>query len=247
METLTLGGRTFGLVESTPGAPLLLYLHGSTQTIADARAFTRRMFEDLGAHVIYPQGVDGVFNDLRLPNPGVDDVAFLRELIGWAAMRLEPPAIIGVGFSNGGHMLVRLLHEQPGLLDAVTLLGVTLPVGFAHPGAVPTPVQLIHGVEDPVAPIGGGAVGIGDIERGQAVSARETAEYFAAVNRCEPPLVDANRTRWDGPAPVELITVDGLGHLVPGGSAPRGLGLGRQTTGVRAADELRRFHATLLP
>lgn len=225
METLSLNGRTFGLIEAEPGAPLILYLHGSTQTIADARAFTRRQFEGVGAHVIYPEGVGGVFNDLRGTNPGVDDVAFLRAIVGWAAAGLEPSAVIGVGFSNGGHMLVRLLHEAPGLIDAATLIGVTLPVGFAHPGAVPTPVQIIHGAQDPVTPVDGGTVGIGSIQRGEAVSARETAEYFARVN---------------GEVAVELIVVEGLGHLVPGGAKVRGLG--PQDTQLSAIEGVLRFH-----
>ncbi len=226
METLHLGGRALGLVEAGPGAPLLLYLHGSTQTIADARAFTRGKFEEIGAHVIYPQGVGGVFNDFREPNPGVDDVGFLTAVVEWAALRLDPPAVTGVGFSNGGHMLVRLLHEAPGLFDAVTLIGSTLPVGFSRAGAVPTPVQIIHGVEDPVAPIDGGTVGLGSIQRGEAVGAAETADYFHRIN---------------GSAPVELLAVEGLGHLVPGGAAVRGLGPQRST--VNAADEVRRFHS----
>ncbi|WKD58133.1 Alpha/beta hydrolase family protein [Corynebacterium capitovis DSM 44611] len=226
------GGRERTWVEVAQGRAetLLLFLHGSQQSATVARHFTARTFDAFAARnctVVYPNGVGHHFNDLRVGlaesarTLGIDDVGFLTELVS----RYDVSRVIGCGFSNGGQMLIRMLFDAPASLHGVALFGASAPAegnAICGPAAwVPTPVLAVQGTADPIVPYAGGEAGIGGRNRGMTRSALDSAAYFASLNGAPRHETSQARDgvrvdRWTGgAAPVELWSVEGMGHVVP--------------------------------
>ncbi|MCY1136946.1 hypothetical protein OWR29_02985 [Actinoplanes sp. Pm04-4] len=238
--------RTYTLIEPSGGHDrLLLVFHGSTQNAAKFRAFTGGAFDAIpGTAVAYLDGYRGNWNDARIGSrfparlAGVDDVAFAEAVVKKHA---DGRDVYAAGYSNGGGMVVRLLHERPDLMAGATVIAAQQPApsNFLVPGlpVVPKPVLIVHGTKDRIVPYAGGemapwarfAFKVG----GEMLSAPETAAFFAARNGITTPPtttdVSAEITRTDhhqhGHAPVRLFTVHGGGHTVPGPHpAPRLVG-----------------------
>ncbi|TNL96120.1 hypothetical protein FHE74_08575 [Corynebacterium tapiri] len=215
-HSIDIGGRTRTYLEVGEGDRVLLFLHGSMQSASVARRFTANTFDNLGVKVRYLDGVERHFNDARRNLPertrelGVDDVAFVEALAG--------EETYACGFSNGGHMVLRVLHDTPGLLAGAATFAANLPTpdnlidGLGTPE--PTPFLTIHGTADPISPYEGGLVARG---RGTVVSARETAEYFAfgATDPVREEIAPGVITETWGETQARLITVEGMGHVVP--------------------------------
>lgn len=268
--------RTFHVVDRRPEReprPLFLVFHGSRQDGRAHRRFTGAaldaLAEDEGAIVAYLDGFRGNWNDARAESAfparreGVDDVGFARAVVDELVRTrgADPRRVVGIGYSNGGQMVMRLLHEAPDLLAAAIIVAATMPVpgSFRLPGptpsARPVPVTLVHGTADPIAPYAGGRMNA--LARtlfrvdGTVLSAPETAAYFAERNgiRAAPAVTAATRvprerrgvaivrTRYrDGARPpVDLVTIDGGGHTVPGPHAGPRI-VGRTARGVSIAD-----------
>lgn len=225
-----IGERSYVLVspDEAPASALLLFFHGSQQSGNVARNFTARTFDELtsrGVAVAYPNGVANHFNDARLDYDektrklGIDDVGFTRDIVG----ELGLSTVFAAGFSNGGQMVLRLLHDAPGLLSGAATIAASLPTDdnllpdLGTP--VPTPLLMIHGTGDRIVPYEGGRAGTANQRRGTVRSAVAAAEYFAQVNgSAKHSVTEADGFRvdkWDGGAPVQLVTVEGMGHLVP--------------------------------
>lgn len=204
----------------SPRAPVVFALHGSMGSAEQMRRATGYGFERLadrhGFIVVYPQGYDGHWNDCRRQGSyaakqlRVDDVGFLRALAGRVRSEhgVDSARVFAVGLSNGAHLAYRIALEAPDLVRAVAAVGANLPTR-AHldctpvPGA--TPALIINGTADPINPYEGGKVtlfGFGD--RGDVMSASESAEYLARRNQ-----------RSGSSAPVLLYTVRGGGHTFP--------------------------------
>lgn len=273
-ETIEVGGlqRTFTLLvpeSASTHPPLLLLFHGSQQSSRVFRKFTDGSFDALarrtGAVLACPDGVERHFNDARREadfacrRQGVDDVAFTAAVIARLVRTqgVDRSRVFAVGYSNGGQMVLRLLHDAPKLLAGAATVAATQPApeNFAptHPQArpVPVPVLAIHGTADPLAPYQGGEASLwGAQSRGAVLSARESAAYLARRNGApgssaqqpvvDRPVPDVLRERWAGTAPVELWSVQGMGHVVPAGNTlPDSLGPGTRT--FVAADAIGRF------
>lgn len=255
--SLTVDGRDRRFVQvGEPGDDLLLFFHGSLQSGPVMRRFTNNTFDAVAPCVVYPDGIGRHFNDARAALPvqareeNVDDVAFTRALVEHYA----PKRVFACGFSNGGQMVLRLLFDAPGLLDAAVVFASTLGAGDNHAPSnpdsayLPTPVLLMHGTADKLALYAGGeAGGPAHLRRGPMLGAEANAEYLASLNGAGPmsvtqPYADVKVRRWEGAAPVELWTVDGMGHVIPSGSDvdPR---LGANTSSFIAADVVRDFLA----
>lgn len=268
-----------------PGAPVVLFLHGSLQSGSVARRFTGNTFDalaDRGCTVIYPDGVDRHFNDHRVGfqekarQLRIDDSSFLSALLPHS----DGP-VIGCGFSNGGAMIQRFALERPGVLSGIACFGAAWPtddnllpeMAALTPGWVPTPVLCVQGTADPLVPYEGGQSGIGDANRGTARSAIDSARFFAELNglnpghctsasrdgvridrfgpgvpgspaRADSARVDSARVESAGSpqqaAPVELWSIEGMGHLVP---SPKQLDekIGPGTDKVVGAELVTRF------
>lgn len=276
--------RSYTLAEppgAGPGTALVLVFHGSNQTGEKFRAFTGRSFDALastgGAVVAYLDGYKGHWNDARAASSfaarteNVDDVAFTAAMISQlqASHQVDSSKVYAAGFSNGGQMVIRLIHQVPGLLAGAAIIAATQPAPdnflLADAPPVPLPVMLIHGTRDPIVAYEGGAMSwwarrvfrVG----GVSLSVPQTAAYFAARNAITQPSTATNlphreesgktsvtRTdyRQDGTPPVTLYTVHAGGHIVPGKrKAP--FVMGRTTRDLDAAQAIGQFFGLTIP
>ena len=260
-DAVTIDGerRTFSVLGAPEGPSsrrLVLVFHGSKQSGDVHRRFTGDALAPLAtqgdAVVVYLDGYRGNWNDARLESTfparrrGMDDVAFARAVVERVTAThglVAGPAVM-VGYSNGGQMVLRLLHQAPELVAATVVLAATMPApenripGLVDAGSrpVPVPIAFVHGTRDRIVPFDGGAMSrwaqsffkVG----GRTLSARDTAAYFAARHgiRAEPvtetvpagPASDGRtqvvRTtyRQERVPPVVLYEVRGGGHTIPG-------------------------------
>ena len=262
---------------------LVLMFHGSKQDGEVHRQFTGRSFDALagsGAAVVaYLDGYKGNWNDARRESyfparlDDVDDVGFVRAVVSEieGSHHIDPDRVFAVGYSNGGQMVMRLVHELPGLLAGAAVLSATMPApeSFVAPTAAearPLPVLLVHGTRDPIAPYDGGTMRwwarrlfkVG----GASLSMPATAEYFARRNGITttpsssrlPRGAGASGTTWveqtdyrdAGKPMVRLLTLHDAGHTIPGPrKAP--FVLGRTNQDISAADAASDFFGLRAP
>lgn len=222
------------------GAPLVLVLHGSGGSGERVRAQSGHSFDGLavsrGLVVAYLNGVKSHWNDARLGidfatrREGTDDSAYIRTLIDSlaGAGTIDRRRVYAVGFSNGGQMVIRLLHELPEYLAGAAVIGATqpAPVNFTVNADIAHPVRVmfVNGTADPLVPFDGGVTSIfGRRPRGLGLSVAETAVYFAARNGITlQPTVRAlsaavTVTDWTqaGREPVRSYVIEGGGHSIP--------------------------------
>lgn len=273
-QRIKVGGRTRSYLLLNPVLPegvspsaVLIVLHGSSQTGQGVRSFSGNSFDAPArcgrAVVVYPNGLKKLWNHNRPAHHATDDAAFMAALAGHFRTLHGPVPVIIAGFSNGGQLLIRLIHEIPDTFDGAAIIGATLP----RPGAmafadlrVPMPVLLVHGTHDLVVPYGGeGWFGrfLG-IKRGP--SAPETAQYFATRNNITLPPSDsavphrpesgrtsvtATSFKQEGRAPVRLYTVAGGGHVVPNRHRKAIFLAGRTTQDISTIEVLAEFFPAL--
>lgn len=263
-------------IEPAPNEPLVVALHGSNQDGAGLRRFAGYGFDryarEAGATVVYLDGYKRNWNDARRHSDfaarrqGIDDVGFVTAAIErfTSSGEADPRRVFVLGFSAGGSMVLRLLHEIPGRLAAAAVLSATQPVPenflAIDAPAQAVPVVFFHGSADRLVPYGGGMASLwGFRPRGMGRSAVATAAYYAARNgirgapTVEEPVAlrsaDGARIRHaafrePGRAPVDLYTVVGGGHVIPGPtSAPRIMG--RTTKALDAPAVIGRFFGLL--
>jgi poly(3-hydroxybutyrate) depolymerase len=146
---LTIGGMTRRFTLRLPrGAggeiPLVLVLHGNHPEASGAQMREWTSFDQQadawGFAVAYPDGYGGGWADGRgvttADEAGVDDVAFLRAVIGWSAGRhgTSGDRAVAAGISNGAFMAHRMgaeASDQVAVLAAEFSRRVTGPAGVA--------------------------------------------------------------------------------------------------------------------
>ena len=257
-ESVNVAGRTRTLTvvhhrRSDAGkVPVVLVLHGSLQTASVVRSFTGNTFDRIGAQagavVAYLDGHKKHWNDARAANSSaartdqVDDVAFVKAVIDLLERRYggDRAQVYAVGFSNGGQMVMRLIHEIPSALAGAAVLSATqiVPENFApdSPQDQPLPVMFVHGTKDPVTPYAGGMAKMFRVSpRGLGLSAQDTAAYYARRNgitaaatttpvtaaSAGPTWVERTDFRQQDHQPVTLYTVHEGGHSIPGPKSAR--------------------------
>lgn len=223
-------------------SPLVIALHGGGGTAENMARLSD--FDTLAAvegfFVVYPEGVDGGWNDGRLPTAPtardrllVDDVAFIAALIAHLAEHypIDLDRVYATGISNGGAMALRLACDLSDPIAAIAAVTANLPTTLDCAPEAPVSVLVINGTADPLVPFEGGDVAGGG--RGSMVSTAETMQFWAEYAGCDPePAVvdvpdsrrlDGTRTRLasylncrDGMRLV-LAAVTGGGHTWPGG------------------------------
>ncbi len=231
--------RTFTIIEpENPSGELFVFFHGSQQSGTVTRKFTNFTFDNLanrGAFVVYPDGVEQHFNDSRLGldektrHLDIDDVGFFIKLLSYMHEHHGITRVFIAGYSNGGQMVLRLMHEVPKMISGAATIAANLPTADNTLPEVlrmkphPIPYLAMAGTADPFSPYTGGDAGIGSRHRrGQGLSAPDSAAYFARRNGLSGAKTTRTRPsgavvvdRWEGEAPVELWTLIGVGHLVP--------------------------------
>lgn len=236
-------------------APLIVMLHGCTQTPEDFAAGTRMntAADGVGAHVIWPEQLrranpNGCWNWFDPAHQGRSgEAAALVTLIRSVAADVAPGAsgIHVAGLSAGGAMAAILGAHYP---ETFASVGVHsgLPVGSARDIAsafaamqsggrardmLPVPAIVFHGSADrTVAPANGAAVA--ETAPGgprPRVATRTMGGRSTTVTRSDGP---------DGTPWRELWAVDGLGHAWSGGDAS---GSYADPLGPDATAEIMRF------
>ncbi|WP_428965079.1 extracellular catalytic domain type 1 short-chain-length polyhydroxyalkanoate depolymerase [Micromonospora fluostatini] len=248
----------------TAPVPLVVMLHGAagTGTQAEQAYHWPEQADRNGFVVAFPDGLNRAWavgpECCGAPaRDGVDDVAFIRELVAAIGDRLpvDPARTYVTGISNGGLLAYRLVCDTS-IFAAVGAVATTLT--GACPSPPPVSVLHIHGRQDQTMPYGGGPgrrdnAGTGRLPvRIDGPPTPELAARWRAVDRCgEPtvrtdgPVVRTAATCADGRA-VELITITDAGHQWPGGrpNPPRAeqlLNLDPPSTALDATETIWRF------
>ncbi len=235
------------LPNNIASAPLLTFvMHGSgskPEMIRQGMSYEFDLLADNeGSLVVYPNGFEDHWHDCRAGLPysahsqEVDDVGFLLAL-GESLISeygVDANHVFAVGMSNGGHMAYRLAHEAPQAFRAFAILAASLPMESnfdCERSNVAVSLLLVTGTKDPINPYDGGMVTMFDkAERGEVLSAKASAEYWAelADHVDEPQSIAYPDVREDdestasalvwssnGKPTIKLITIEGGGHAVP--------------------------------
>lgn len=172
--------------------PLVLNLHGYSSTnlqqlyygdfmpIADTANFL----------ILLPNGTIDEFgfhfwNCFGVPGIGVDDVAFISDLIDTieAAYNIDENSVYSTGMSNGGFMSYELACQLSGRIAAIaSVCGSMVPLHMAacDPQHT-TPAMEIHGTSDPTVPYDGNT---------SFLSIDSVMNYWAHFNHCSfPPSI----------------------------------------------------------
>jgi polyhydroxybutyrate depolymerase len=182
--------------------PVVVLLHGGTQTAADAWRDTSlpTLAEREGFILVAPQGEGRHWNDARsatLADDAVstaDDVGFLRAVIAEVVARDhgDASAVFMVGASNGGFMTMRFACDAGETLRAAASVIATVPESIARSCRSPRPLPwlAINGTHDPLIPFGGQTEGT--LRRGRPQpalrSAEDTFRFWADRAGCATPL-----------------------------------------------------------
>jgi polyhydroxybutyrate depolymerase len=272
-RTRTVGVRPAGV----EGAPLVLALHGNASRLPSEQQRAGLMMDEwttFGEHaqewgitVAYPEGWGRCWADGRGVTPadeaGVDDIAFLRELIHWCAAEFgtRPDWTIPAGISNGAFMSHRIALELSDLVPAFGAVAGGLPAALEH--IEPThavSALLINGTADEGVPITGGYSrhrGPNGELRGRTLGLAESAAWWRALDRCpgEGTTITTDQSSRHtvdggvGGSRVGAWTVFGGGHTWPGKPTPPEWENGPNTvtsTEFDAAEEIYRFARTAL-
>jgi polyhydroxybutyrate depolymerase len=226
--------------------PLVFALHGGGGTGENMIKLTEE-FNDLadekGFLVVYPDGIEKHWNDgrkienRRAHADNIDDVGYLKALVEHISQDyfVDPARIYSTGISNGGQMSYRLACEAPGTFAAIAAVVASMSEELHATCSPEEPISVLvlNGTADPMVPWDGGTIRVGRQEFGEAVSARETVDFWIEANQCDAlPTVSelpdsdpedgtrVNRETYQGCASgtsVELFTVGGGGHTWPSG------------------------------
>jgi polyhydroxybutyrate depolymerase len=230
-------------------APLVIVLHGNTQTGADM--VTRTAWPTVARReniaVVFPDGLNHSWADLRpnnmragrVPPHGTDDVAFITRLVEKfvADGSADPKRVYVTGISNGGAMTMTLVCKRADLFAAAASVIMNLTEQSAsacHP-ARPVPILMMNGTADPLIPYNGGR-GTSRFAVDGFWSADKTLAFWRKNNGCDAKatttdLADTDTadrstvTRIDSNCPVGrdvvLYRVNDGGHRMPGSADAR--------------------------
>lgn len=239
---------------------LVLVLHGSNQSANTIRRYSDRTFDSLagrGAVVAYLDGFHGHWNDARVGSISaarrneIDDVAFVTAVIDDLAAndRVNRDRVFIVGFSAGGYMTIRVIHEIPDRIAGAGLISATQADAANFIGSryesTPMAITMFHGTRDFFVNYSGqSARRWGPLRGGGMLSAPATAKYFAQRNGILTPGAEhqvsagvVETVYADGIKPqVRLFSITGGGHTIPG--ARGHLFAGQSTRSIVAAQVL---------
>lgn len=229
--------------------PLIVVYHGRGNTGAGTETFSN--LSTLPAVVAYPNGVIGLGDGDRqawqgapYSAPGVDDVAFTKDLLDELTHTLcvDERRVYATGKSNGAGftgILGCVLADRIAAIAPVA--GAFYPNGIDCRPSRPLPVIEFHGTADATIPYTGNA--------GRGLPAiRDWVTAWADRDRCRDQVPDTTIEpditieRWTGcrrGAEVVHVAVTGGGHTWPGADSYSGGGYTTQT--VEAHEVLWKF------
>ena len=251
-ETIAIGGvarqYTVRLPDTKP-APLVIVLHGNTQTGADM--ITRTAWPTVAKResfaVVFPDGLNHSWADLRpnnlragrVPPHGTDDVVFIGKLVEKlvADGSVDAKRVYITGISNGGAMTMTLVCKRADLFAAAASVIMNLTeqsASLCRPSR-PVPMLMMNGTADPLIPYNGGR-GTSRFAVDGFWSADRTLAFWRKNNGCDAKAIatdladtdTADRstvTRIDSNCPagrdVVLYRVNDGGHRMPGAADAR--------------------------
>jgi polyhydroxybutyrate depolymerase len=250
-EQITIGSVTRTVTAQLPDnkpAPLVIALHGNTQTGADMMTRTSWPVVARREHfgVVFPDGLNRAWADFRpnanragrAPPDGTDDVAFIVRLIEKyvADGVADPKRIYVTGVSNGGAMTMTLACARADLFAAAAsvIMNLTDESARACQPSRPVPMLMMNGTADPLIPYQGGR-GTSRFAMPGFWSTEKTFDFWRRANGCEAQeaavadLDDRDKsdqstvTRISARCPrgsdVVLYRINDGGHRMPGGFA----------------------------
>ncbi len=200
-DTIDINGVVRNYIVQLPDkkpAPLVIVLHGNTQTGADMAARTSWPAVARREHfgVVFPDGLNRAWADLRpdtrragrAPPKGTDDVAFIGRLVEKfvADGAADPRRIYVTGLSNGGAMTMTMIGARADLFAAAASVIFNLTDDMAnaiHPSR-PVPLLMMNGTADPLIPYEGGR-GTSRFAVPGFWSTEKTFDFWRRVNGCE--------------------------------------------------------------
>jgi len=230
-ETIDVNGTTRTFLAQLPGtkpAPLVIVLHGNTETGADmvARTSWPRVAKREQFAVLFPDGLNRAWADLRpgdkragrLPPEGTDDVSFIASLVEkYVADGIaDPKRVYVTGLSNGGAMTYTLVCQHADLFAAAASVIINLTDEMAeacHPSR-PMPMLIMNGTADPLVPYEGGR-GTSRFAVEGFWSTEKTVQFWRQINACE--AGDAASVDLDDRDPNDESTVTRISSTCPPG------------------------------
>jgi polyhydroxybutyrate depolymerase len=230
-EPIDIHGVTRTFTVQLPGtrpAPLVIVLHGNTQTGADMASRTswpeiaRR--EHFG--IVLPDGLNRAWADFRpnvnragrAPPEGTDDIAFIVALIEKfiADGTADPRRIYVTGLSNGGAMTMTMICVRADLFAAAASVIMNLTdesANACHPSR-PVPMLMMNGTADPLIPYQGGR-GTSRFAVAGFWSTEKTLDFWRRANACATQDVDV--TDLDDRDKADQSTVTRIASRCPPG------------------------------
>jgi len=231
--------------------PLVLAFHGilgSGEKFAAQTNLTEQAERD-GFVAVFPDSATReVWNDGRLPDSTIDDVAFVRTLVADLSGQypIDTDRIFATGASSGGLFSHRLACEAADILTATAPVIASMPADFVSrcQPARPMPMLMINSDEDPFVPFWGGPLLQGDggeyegivSGSGFVMSVFDTVDFWREFNGCSNNRVDellpeideddGTRVRrvhypdCSESSEVVLYLIEGGGHTWPGSLVP---------------------------
>ena len=221
--------RTFtAQLPDTRPAPLVIVLHGNTQTGADVASRTSWPALAKREHfgVAFPDGLNRAWADYRpnanragrTPPKGTDDIGFIAKLIEKliADGTADPKRIYITGVSNGGAMTLSMICARAGLFAAAASVIINLTDESAdacHPSR-PVPILMMNGTADPLIPYEGGR-GTSRFAVAGFWSTAKTLDFWRRANGCD--ARDANTVDLDDRDRADQSTVTRISSRCPPG------------------------------
>jgi polyhydroxybutyrate depolymerase len=199
-DTIVVGGvtRSFTTQQAdAKPAPLVIVLHGNTQTGADMAIRTSWPLVAKREHfsVVFPDGLNRAWADLRpssrrggrTPPEGTDDVGFITKLIEKYVTdgSADPKRIYVTGLSNGGAMTMALVCARADLFAAAGSVIMNLTdesAAACHPQR-PVPMLMMNGTADPLIPYAGGR-GSSRFAADGFWSTQQTLNFWRRIDGC---------------------------------------------------------------
>lgn len=235
-------------------APVVFALHGAGGTGAGYETYAGwgQLSEDERIIMVYPDGVDGQWNDGR-PGALYNDTAFIRGIVDALSeiLAINLDRVYATGYSMGGMMSLRLACLLPDYFAGAASIASTMPQYIVQDcdGTAPRPVILLVGTDDHVIPWTG--------IRNAYMDAMSSATYWSEHNGCQfiGPLdalpdedagdgtrvIRQNFTNCEENASVSFYGIFGGGHTVPGSEFPGGFAAGVTSNDISAAEEIWAF------
>lgn len=249
-------------VDQDEPVALVLVFHGAGGTGEWIETFSgfNELADDEGFVVVYPDGVNGVWNDGRVGDRRVgdiDDRPFVTDILDYITenLNIDPERVYATGYSMGGMFSFRLGCDMRDRITGVASVASTFPEYLltACERTSPVPVIVLQGTDDPVIPWAGA--------RGAYLSAVNTLTYWSLHNQCRTysgiealdDFVPGDNTRVMresytdclNNADVLLYGVYFGGHTWPGGPFQTQFNVGNTTLDIHAAQAIWNFFTDL--